>query len=116
MTSADSKVTMGMYKGFYVSLVILFYNFIKYDLALNNIASNTVSTISINMNEVVKIIHLLCNLMIIVGTGLNDEIGFKIYRTGSKNRSKKTIYFKLKCVGAVHLHGMLKNAYHINIV
>ena len=61
MTSTDSEVTIGMYEGFYVSLIILFYN----DLALNNVASNSVSVISINMNEVVKIIHLLCNSMII---------------------------------------------------
>ena len=54
--------------------------------------------------------------MIIEGTGLNDEIGFKIYRTGSKNRSKKTYISNFKCVGAVHLHSMLKNVYHINIV
>ena len=54
MTSTDSKVTMGMYKGFYDSLIILFCN----DLALNNIASDTVSIIGVNMKEFVKIIHL----------------------------------------------------------
>ena len=37
MTSADSEVTMDMYKGFMSLIVILFYN----DLALNNIASDT---------------------------------------------------------------------------
>ena len=56
---------------------ILFYN----DLVLNNIASDTVSIFSINMNKVVKIIHLLCNSMIIAGTGLNDETGFKYIDT-----------------------------------
>ena len=86
MTNADSEVTMGMYKGFYVSLIILFYN----DVALNNIASNNVSIISINMNKVIKIIHLLCNSMIIAGTGLNDEIGFKYTEQAVKPGVKKT--------------------------
>ena len=67
VTSADSKVTMGMYKSFHLSIIIL---------SLINIKSNTVSIISINMDKVVKI-HLLCNSTIVASTKLYDPTGYK---------------------------------------
>ena len=76
MTSADNEVTMGMYKSFHLSLIIL---------SLINITSDTESIISINMNKVVKI-HLLCNSTVITSTELYDTIGYQYMEYAVKTK------------------------------
>ena len=76
MTSVDNEVTMGMYKSFHLSLIIL---------SLINITSDTLSIISINMNKVVKI-HLLCNLTIITSTELYDTVGYEYMEQAVKTK------------------------------
>ena len=48
VTSADIRITMGMYKSFNLSLIIL---------SLINITNDTLSNISINMDKVERNIH-----------------------------------------------------------
>ena len=74
--SADNEVTMGMYKSFHLSLIIL---------SLINITSDTLSIISVNMNKVVKI-HLLCNSTIITSTELYDTIGYQYTEQAVKTK------------------------------
>ena len=76
MTAADNEVTMGMYIGFDLSLIIL---------CLINIRSYTLSIVTINMNKVVKI-HLLCNSTKITSTELYDPIGYDYMEQAVKTR------------------------------
>ena len=76
VTSADNRITMGMYKSFNLSLIIL---------SLINISSNNLSIININMDKVVKI-HTLCNSTIITITELSDTIGFQYMEQAVKTK------------------------------
>ena len=89
MISTDNEVTMGMYKSFHLSIIIL---------SLINITGDTVSIISINMNKVVKI-HLLCNSTIITSTEWNDPVGYKY----TEQAVKMGVFLTYKCISSTFM-------------